>query len=574
VSTADGSLDTGWNANLGATSTVTKYAVTAIAKAGPDVLATGYLASPNFLRRSATDGSPVVADSAGGYTTVNDEQPPLLRTDNRVFVTGPHSVNASNSSYWALPLLRYTMSPAATGAPQVTGNPTQSATMTCDQSGLTWSNSPTTTTVRWTRDGTTIQGATAGTYQLTTADVSHQLGCTVTATNEGGSTDAASAGDPITDLPLATPVVDGNSLSSTTMTCQFSSAFGTPAYTWRRDGTAIGGATASTYAATSSDVSHLLTCGVTVGSGPESASRVSGPYHVLGLPFAAPVIVGDTALSNVLHCSVATTAPVAYAWSLGGLPIAGAASADYAATGSDELESLTCTVTVGDVPNTVSSTSGPLAITTLATTGTAGADTIVGGAGIDLVNAGAGNDHVATDSGNDTVDAGAGNDTVSAGAGNDHVTGDAGNDHLEAGAGTDALYGGAGNDLLTGDAGNDTLDGGAGTDKLYGGLGTDKLTGDAGNDTLSGGPGNDTLTGGIGNDVLVGGVGRDTLTGGAGNDTIYASIQPGGADKVSCGAGIDTVVVAGGTTKQYKVTVTAYQHAGCEHVTRARKIRV
>ncbi|WP_188113791.1 VCBS domain-containing protein [Salinicola halophyticus] len=84
---------------------------------------------------------------------------------------------------------------------------------------------------------------------------------------------------------------------------------------------------------------------------------------------------------------------------------------------------------------------------------------------------------------------------------------------------TDELSGGLGNDILVGNGGADTLSGGDGDDHLYGGAGNDTLTGGAGNDILSGGVGNDTLSGGSGNDHLEGGKGNDILTGGDGSDT-------------------------------------------------------
>ena len=80
---------------------------------------------------------------------------------------------------------------------------------------------------------------------------------------------------------------------------------------------------------------------------------------------------------------------------------------------------------------------------------------------------------------------------------------------------------GAVNDLLAGDTGNDVLDGGDGADDLRGE------------------EGNDTLLGGAGNDVLQAAGGADTVDGGDGDDTI--NVPDGTADKVTCGAGIDTV---------------------------------
>jgi len=64
----------------------------------------------------------------------------------------------------------------------------------------------------------------------------------------------------------------------------------------------------------------------------------------------------------------------------------------------------------------------------------------------------------------------------------ENITGSDYNDNLTGTAGANTLIGGNGNDLLFGAAGNDSLNGGAGADTLVGGAGKDLLTGAAGND--------------------------------------------------------------------------------------------
>lgn len=75
---------------------------------------------------------------------------------------------------------------------------------------------------------------------------------------------------------------------------------------------------------------------------------------------------------------------------------------------------------------------------------------------------------------------------------------------------------------------------------LEGTRGTDTLAGTSGNDVIAGLRGNDRLRGRGGDDTLVGGPGRDLLAGGPGDDTINA--RDGGADRIDCGPGWDTVV--------------------------------
>jgi hypothetical protein len=83
----------------------------------------------------------------------------------------------------------------------------------------------------------------------------------------------------------------------------------------------------------------------------------------------------------------------------------------------------------------------------------------------------------------------------------------------------------------------------AGTSKgevLRGSARADHIRGFGGNDRIFGYRGADVLLGGVGNDVVVGGLGNDRLFGGPGNDRLNA--RDGQSDRVSCGAGRDTVI--------------------------------
>ena len=68
-------------------------------------------------------------------------------------------------------------------------------------------------------------------------------------------------------------------------------------------------------------------------------------------------------------------------------------------------------------------------------------------------------------------------------------------------AGADTWIGGKLNDAITGLGGNDTLSGGLGNDVIDGGANSDTINGDGGNDRLRGGLFNDTVNGGTGIDT-------------------------------------------------------------------------
>ena len=80
--------------------------------------------------------------------------------------------------------------PGNTVAPAVTGTGTVGQVLTT--SNGTWSNSPTSFSYAWRRDGVDIAGATSVTYTLVTADTGHSVTCRVFATNAGGTAGATS----------------------------------------------------------------------------------------------------------------------------------------------------------------------------------------------------------------------------------------------------------------------------------------------------------------------------------------------------------------------------------------------
>jgi len=159
----------------------------------------------------------------------------------------------------------------------------------------------------------------------------------------------------------------------------------------------------------------------------------------------------------------------------------------------------------------------------LYTTGTAGADRLIGINGKDTLLGGLGNDTIYGQGGDDRLSGGDGLDVLSAGAGNDQVWGDWGG---SGNWGNDTLYGGDGNDILYGNYLDDLVYGNNGNDSLYGGADSDKLYGGAGNDMLVGNRGNDLLIGG-------GGADRFVLEG---NDTI-SDFSVTGGDRIRVAAG-------------------------------------
>jgi Ca2+-binding RTX toxin-like protein len=232
---------------------------------------------------------------------------------------------------------------------------------------------------------------------------------------------------------------------------------------------------------------------------------------------------------------------------------------------------------------------------TIDTTGTAGADVLIGGNGDDTYVINHIRD-VIIESANPSIDTVVSSLSYVLGdnlekltlIGNANLSG-AGNtadNIIKGNEGNNRLLGGAGNDTLYGLSGGDTLNGGEGADVMYGGLGNDTFTvenvgdivneamnegfdtvnsfisytltanverlmlegldnlngfGNALDNTLNGNNANNSLVGGLGNDILQGKGGADTLEGGLDNDLYYVDnvgdvvteLTNEGTDKVS-----------------------------------------
>ncbi len=103
-------------------------------------------------------------------------------------VAAGYAGNATHASSTVTPTQLAVTTPAApqnTSAPAIAGTAKSGATLSCG-SGV-WTNGPSSFTYQWSRNGTTIAGATASTYTVRTPDEGSTLRCTVTAINPSGA---------------------------------------------------------------------------------------------------------------------------------------------------------------------------------------------------------------------------------------------------------------------------------------------------------------------------------------------------------------------------------------------------
>lgn len=159
---------------------------------------------------AAGDDVAFAAPVASGAVAAADRATPIVIAPLAAgdYTARTRAVNAIGGGAWsAAAAATVSEIPAAavnTVAPVIGGTPRVGQTLTAAVG--TWTNGPVAFAYQWRRDGVAIAGATAQTYVLGPEDDRATLSVTVTATNAGGATDAASAGVPVS---YAAPVAAG-----------------------------------------------------------------------------------------------------------------------------------------------------------------------------------------------------------------------------------------------------------------------------------------------------------------------------------------------------------------------------
>jgi hypothetical protein len=156
------------------------------------------------------------------------------------------------------------------------------------------------------------------------------------------------------------PVVSGTVTEGQTLSVTNGSWTPTPAgytYQWRRDGSPIGSATASTYALVDADGDAFIDCVVTAndgasGSTPATSNTVGPIAQAEPQNTAVPTISGTELVGSTLTTTNGTwtnsPSGYTYQWNRSGSPIGSATSSTYLLDALDEDELITVTVTASN----------------------------------------------------------------------------------------------------------------------------------------------------------------------------------------------------------------------------------
>jgi len=171
-----------------------------------------------------------------------------------------------------------------TASPTVVGVGSVGTALTCAPGG--WSGVGSVRySYAWSRNGMPIAHTASAKYVVLSVDVGARLGCTVTATDAGGSATADSAGrviaGPSGHAPtnLSAPTVYGDPVAGRTLTCDPGTWSGSPSAVlalWQRDGATVANGS-WTYVVGASDVGAALQCVVVADNGWGSGAARSEP---------------------------------------------------------------------------------------------------------------------------------------------------------------------------------------------------------------------------------------------------------------------------------------------------------
>ena len=321
------------------------------------------------------NGSSIIGATNATYsfTPSNANLLTCILTSGETCTTG-NPATSNTISMTVNPLMPVSVSIAASANPVCAG--------TLVAFSATPVNGGTTPAYKWLLNGTTIPGATNATYSFTPSN-GNSLTCvlasgeTCTSGNPATSNTLTMTVNPllpvsVSIVELADPVCDGTPVTFTATPVNGGT---TPVYQWFLNGTAIPGATSTTYTFTPTDgnaISCVLNSGETCTSGNPATSNLVVmtvnpllPVSVSIVESANPVCDGTPVTFTATPVNGGTT-PV-YQWFLNGTAIPGATSTTYTFTPTDG-NAINCVLTSGETctngnpatSNTITMTVNPL----------------------------------------------------------------------------------------------------------------------------------------------------------------------------------------------------------------------
>jgi hypothetical protein len=230
-------------------------------------------------------------------------------------------------------------------------------------------------TYQWFRNGSTaIAGATAASLTLGNVQLSDAASYTVVVTNAAGSLTSTAAALTVNSVAVApTITVQPTSL---TVTAGASATFSVTAngtapliYQWRRNGTAVPGATAATFNIASTTNGDAAGYTVVITNAIGSVTSSAATLTVNAAPMA-PTISTQPASQSVsagapvsFSVTATGTAPLAYQWRRNGTAISGATASNFTIPATTTADAANYTVVITNAAGSVTSATALLTVT-------------------------------------------------------------------------------------------------------------------------------------------------------------------------------------------------------------------
>jgi Ca2+-binding RTX toxin-like protein len=237
---------------------------------------------------------------------------------------------------------------APTGGITVGGAARQGQVLTAVTAKLADADGLGTLSYQWLRGGVAVDGATAGSYALTQADVGQAVAVRVSYTDALGAaetvTSAATAQVAnVNDAPTNGVALGGTAAQGQTLTATHTLAdldgLGAVSWQWLRAGQAIAGATGERYTLTQADVGKAITVKASYVDGfnfaeSRSSAATAAVANVNDAPTGGVTLGGTAAQGQTLTASNTLAdadglGAVKYQWLRDGVAITGAAAATY-----------------------------------------------------------------------------------------------------------------------------------------------------------------------------------------------------------------------------------------------------
>jgi hypothetical protein len=231
-------------------------------------------------------------------------------------------------------------------------------------------------TYQWKKNGTAISGATSSTYTTSGTTTSDNASLfTIVVTNSAGTVTSAAA-TLVVNAAAVAPAITTQPVSQTVtagQTASFSVAASgmTPmTYQWKKNGTAMSGATSSTYTTPATTTSDNAAQFIVVITNSAGSATSTGAILTVNAAAAAPAITTQPVSQTVTAGQTASfsvaasgTTPMTFQWKKNGTAISGATSSMYTTPGTTTSDNASLfTVVVTNSAGTVTSSAATLAV--------------------------------------------------------------------------------------------------------------------------------------------------------------------------------------------------------------------